>query len=216
MDMNKQKKILCLTWGAIGIVLMINTFVVFGRDIPFFSAEALLSGQSESMLIDDFSGSDGISAFGSQWRMFTDQVMGGVSTANWNYDTIDGRRCVRLRGDVSLANNGGFVQIALPLIKEGQPLDASAYEGVRLWAWANGEEYHIHLRTSDTRRPWQYYGAGFVANETWKMIDLPFSDFEPENLSAELKPDRLLRIAVVAIKKEFKADIAVARLEFYR
>jgi len=48
------------------------------------------------------------------------------------------------------------------------------------------------------------------------MYDLPFSDFEQENLNAELRPAKLVRIAIVAIKKEFKADIAVAHLEFYR
>jgi hypothetical protein len=214
--MNKQKKILCLIWGAIGLVLMVNPIVTAGRDIPFLGAEDLMNGQTESMLIDDFSGSNGISSFGSQWRMFTDQVMGGRSNADWNYDTIDGRKCVRLWGDVSLANNGGFVQIALPLNKDGRPFDASAFKGVRIWTRGNGEAYHIHLRSSDSRRPWQYYGAKFVANETWQMIDLPFSDFKPENLRSKLKTDRLVRIAVVAIKKEFKADVAVARLEFYR
>lgn len=215
--MSRQNYIFYCLWSVVIIIfIMYQPLLALESSEHFICADSMRTEQSEFLLIDDFSGSSGISSFGSEWRMFTDQVMGGVSTANWNYDTIDGRRCVRLRGDVSLANNGGFVQIALPLIKEGQPLDASAYKGVRLWVLANGEEYHIHLRTSDTRRPWQYYGAGFIANETWQMIDLPFSDFEPENLSADLKPDRLLRIAVVAIKKEFKADIAVARLEFYR
>ena len=205
-----------MIWSAICFVLVINPSVASGRDLALFGAEKLMNEQSESMLIDDFSGSKGVSSFGSQWRMFTDQVMGGVSTADWDYETIDGRRCVRLRGDVSLANNGGFVQIALPLNKDGRPFDASAFKGVRLWTRGNGEDYHIHLRSSDSRRPWQYYGAKFVANETWQMIDLPFSDFKPENLRSELKTDRLVRIAVVAIKKEFKADVAVARLEFYR
>jgi hypothetical protein len=207
---------MCLIWSAINLVLMANPIVASGRDIPFFGAEDLMNEQTESMLIDDFTGSNGISSFGSQWRIFTDQVMGGVSTADWNYDTIDGRRCVQLRGDVSLANNGGFVQIALPLNKDGRPFDASAFKGVRLRTRGNGEAYHIHLRSSDSRRPWQYYGAEFVANETWQMIDLPFSEFKPENLTSKLKADRLVRIAVVAIKKEFKADVAVARLEFYR
>jgi hypothetical protein len=176
----------------------------------------MMRGQSENLLIDDFSSTDGISSLGPQWRMFTDRVMGGVSTADWAYETIDGRRCVRLRGNVSLANNGGFVQIALPLTEEGRPFDASAFEGVRLWAYGNGETYNIHLRSTDNRRPWQYYGAKFVANSSWRMVELPFSDFSPESLKAELKTDQLVRIAVVAIGEEFRADIAVARLEFYR
>jgi hypothetical protein len=196
--------------------MMYKPLLAFESMELFFGADSMKEEQSKFLLIDDFTGANGISSFGPQWRMFTDQVMGGISTAKWCYDMIDGRRCVRLEGEVSLENNGGFVQIALPLMKEGQPLDASSYKGVRLWARGNGEAYYIHLRSSDTRRPWQYYGARFVTGDAWRMIELPFSDFEPENLGTKLKPDRLVRIAVVAIKKEFKADIAVARLEFYR
>lgn len=215
--MNERKFALCCIWSAVFIIFLVQQpLVAFGGIVSFFHSESKMNEQSESLLIDDFSGSSGISSFGTEWRMFTDQVMGGLSTGEWDYDTIDGRRCVHLQGDVSLENNGGFVQVALPLMKEGQPFDASAYQGVRLWARGNGEAYHIHLRSSDTRRPWQYYGAKFIAESSWRMYDLPFSDFEPENMRTELKPDQLVRIAIVAIKKEFRADIAVARLEFYR
>jgi hypothetical protein len=215
--MNKQKYSRCLGWGVILIVfIMSHSLSVSGRVLPVFRVDPMRNGQPESLLIDDFSGSEGISSFGPRWRMFTDQVMGGVSKADWDYDSIDGRRCVRLRGDVSLANNGGFVQIALPLTKEDRPFDASLFKGVRLWAYGNGDAYHIHLRSTDTRRPWQYYGAKFVADSAWRMIELPFSYFKPESLGTELKSEKLVRIAIVAIGKEFKADIAVARLEFYR
>ena len=206
----------CIRSVVLMILLFHQNLAAFESFVPFFPVDSIMDEQSESLLIDDFSGSSRISSFGTQWRMFTDQVMGGLSTGEWDYDTIDGRRCVHLRGDVSLENNGGFVQVALPLTKDGQPFDASAYKGVRLWARGDGEAYHIHLRSSDTRRPWQYYGAKFIAESGWRMYDLPFSDFEPENMRTELKPSQLVRIAIVAIKKEFRADIAVARLEFYR
>jgi hypothetical protein len=215
--MNNLKLHCYFIWGAIFILFFIQQpLAAFAKDILLIHFESKMKEQSESLLIDDFSESNGISSFGTQWRMFTDQVMGGESKGEWNYDTIDDRRCVHLQGDISLANNGGFVQIALPLTKEGKPFDASSYKGVRVWARGNGEAYHIHLRSSDTRRPWQYYGAKFVADSSWRLFELPFSDFEPENIRTELKPGQLVRIAIVAIKKEFKADIAVARLEFYR
>ena len=213
--MAEQKNALYRVWQMITIFLIIyHPLLVLGKNLSII--DSMINRQSESLLIDDFSGSNGISSLGPQWRMFTDRVMGGVSTADWAYETIDGRRCVRLRGDVSLANNGGFVQIALPLTEEGRPFDASAFKGVRLWAYGNGEMYHIHLRSTDNRRPWQYYGAKFIADSSWRMVELPFSDFYPESLRAELKTDQLVRIAVVAIGREFKADIAVERLEFYR
>jgi len=168
------------------------------------------------LLIDDFSSEQGTSAIGTEWRLFTDRVMGGVSDAASSLETIEGRRCLRLRGRVSLKNNGGFIQVALPLARGGRPFDASEFKGVRAWVRGNGKTYHIHLRTAQTRLPWQYFSAAFDSSAPWRPVDLPFDGFKPENLRAKLDTRGLERIAVVAIGEEFEADVAVSRLEFYR
>lgn len=175
-----------------------------------------LAAGSANFVIDDFSREDGRSALGTAWRLFTDRVMGGVSTAASGYDVVAGRRCLRLRGEVSLANNGGFVQVALPLLVEGGPFDASAFRGVRLRVRGNGETYHVHLRSPNNTRPWQYYSAEFSAGPEWRWVNLPFADFRPKNLRRPLDASRLLRIALVAIDREFRADVAVSGLEFFR
>ncbi len=169
-----------------------------------------------SLLIDDFSRNDGTSALGTEWQTFTDQVMGGVSRGSAGRDTLAQRPCLRLRGQVSLENNGGFVQVALSLRQQNRPLDAGAFRGIRLTARGSGETYYIHLRTGDTRQPWQYYQAAFPADGQWREIDIPFAAFRPENLRTALDPSRLERIGVVAAKKAFSADVAVARIELYR
>ena len=167
------------------------------------------------LLIDDFS-REGVSALGTSWQTFTDRVMGGVSDGQAAFETLDGKRCLRLRGRVSLENQGGFVQTALPLAKEGGSLEVSAFKGVRLLVKGNGHKYYIHLRTDDTRLPWQYYAAGFDAGPDWTSVDIPFSAFEPENLRPALDTRKLRRLAIVAAKKAFAADVAVARIEFYQ
>jgi hypothetical protein len=169
-----------------------------------------------NFLIDDFSNTRGTSVFGTQWRMFSDQVMGGVSTGFSRYESLKGRQCLRLQGSVSLENNGGFIQVALSLVKKNNYFDAGKFKGVRLWVLGNGEIYYVHLLSSQTRRPWQYYGAPFKATGNWEKIDIPFENFQPENLSEQVDTARLSRIAIVAIKKKFQADIAVAGLEFYQ
>lgn len=169
-----------------------------------------------TLLIDDFSGERGTSVLGTEWRLFTDRVMGGVSDATSSFETIEERRCLRLRGRVSLKNNGGFIQVALPLAQGGRPFDASEFKGVRAWVRGNGKTYHIHLRTAQTGLPWQYYSAAFDSTARWRPVDLPFDVFKPENLQAELDARGLERIAVAAIGREFEADVAVSRLEFYR
>lgn len=150
------------------------------------------------------------------WRAFSDQVMGGISQEQVTIEEIDRKRCVRLRGEVRLENNGGFVQVALPLEAQGGPLDARSYTGVRLLFWGNGEEYRLHLRTTDCRRPQQYYWAPFVAEARWQPVDLPFAAFQPKWLDTRLDTSALIRLGVVAYGRRFLADVAVAGVALYR
>jgi len=175
-------------------------------------------GQADGniLLIDDFSSRDGVSALGTSWRRFTDQVMGGVSRAASRFVEIEGRRALRLTGQVSLENRGGFIQVALDLRRGGSTLDAGGYKGVRILVRGNGQQYHLHLRSRQTLLPWQYYSAPFRAEPTWKTVDIPFTAFKPENLRSRLDTSRLTRIALVGAKREFEAEVAIARIELYR
>ena len=181
-------------------------------------AEGAKVASSKNVVIDDFTSENGTSRLGTSWQKITDQVMGGVSTATTSLETIDGRRALRLRGKVSLENNGGFIQARLPLEPKGRMVDASGFKGVRLTVRGNGETYSVHLRTARTWLPWQYFHATFPTTERWEKVELPFSEFKGESfkLSAALDPGKLKTIAIVAIKKAFQADVAVSHLEFYR
>lgn len=169
-----------------------------------------------TLLVDDFTRGDALTALGTEWRNFTDQVMGGISTQQVTRETIDGRTALRLRGDVRLENNGGFVMVRADLTRAGRALDASDYKGVRITTRGHGETYHVHLRTTNLLFPWQFYAAPFKATLEWQTIDLPFSAFAPESTRARFNPRRLTSLAIVGMKKAFQADVAVARIEFYR
>ena len=172
--------------------------------------------EGESMIVDDFARSDLVSRLGTPWRGFSDQVMGGISQERVTLDNIDGRRCLRLTGDVRLENNGGFIQMALDLAAAGALFDASAYGGLRILVRGNGETYGVHLRTADLDRPWQSYRAGFTAPPAWTSLDLPFRDFEPYRTELPLDLTRLRRLGLVAIGRAFHADLAVVEVAFYR
>jgi hypothetical protein len=175
-----------------------------------------MARSDDMLLIGDFDRDDLISALGTPWRGFSDQVMGGVSQETITLTEIDGRRCLRLTGDVRLENNGGFIQMALDLTPEGQTLDASAYTGVLMVARGNGESYGVHLRTPDCVRPWQSYRAGFIAAPEWQEIKLPFDRFEPHRLTAPLDVRHLRRVGLVAIGRAFHADLAVSMVRLCR
>lgn len=174
------------------------------------------AAENQTMLIDDFSRPGLISAFDTPWRGFSDQVMGGVSEVSVERETIDGKNVLRLRGDVRLENNGGFVQAALDLEPDGAPRDVSAYRGIRLTVRGDDEIYGLHLRTPDNQRPWQSYRAEFKAAPDWQTVEIPFDSFVPYRLEAPLDTTRVRRIGLVAIGRAFSADLMVSEISLYK
>lgn len=151
-------------------------------------------------------------ALEADWEFVADTVMGGVSTGDVRFDDVAGLEAARLTGDVSLDNNGGFVQMATDLAVP----DAPEWTGIRLMLAGNGEAYDIRLRTSDLARPWHSYRTEIVVGTGWQSYDLPFASFEKHRTDITLNLDRLTRIGIVAIGREFRADVSVAGIALYR
>ena len=169
---------------------------------------------AKSAVIDDLKSVSATSAIGTRWQLFTDRVMGGVSNGTMVRETVAGRPAIRMRGDVSLENNGGFVQIAIDLAPDGKAVDASPWQGLELDVFGNGEKYSIHLRTEDLTRPWQSYRQSFRADPQWRTIPFRFQDFAPYRTEALLDTRRLRRIGVVAIGRRFAADLAIGGVRY--
>jgi len=148
-----------------------------------------------------------------QWVYLTDRVMGGISegTAQFEDQGID--EVIRLSGEVSTANNGGFIQVRSPVLWEA----AKGKTGIRLTVKGNGDQYFLHIRSTDTRLPWHYYQHSFQASGAWSEISLPFEDFEKSSslLRATLGQSKIKTIGIVAYGKDYSADVSVKRLEFY-
>lgn len=141
--------------------------------------------------------------------------MGGVSTGAMQRQEVDGRQAIRMTGGVSLENNGGFVQVAVDLGEAGSIVDASAWSGIRLDVCGNDQTYNLHLRTSDTMRPWESYRQSFHAPPKWTTVFLPFDRFVPHRTERQLNVTRLRRLGIVAIGREFEVDVAIADVRFY-
>ena len=166
-------------------------------------------------IIDDLRCDPPLSTVDTRWQLFTDQVMGGVSSATMVREEVAGRPAIRMRGDVSLENNGGFVQIALDLSPGGNAVNASAWQGIELDVFGNGEEYNVHLRTEELRRPWQSYRQTFRAEPRWQTVQFPFQNFLPHRTDSPFDVRRLKRIGVVAIGRAFTTDLAVGGLRYF-
>lgn len=146
------------------------------------------------------------------WEYVADTVMGGVSIGQITPDTISGRQAMRLTGEVSTENNGGFIQMAFNP-GGAAVFDASAFTALSVDVIGNGELYDISLRTTDLTRPWQSYRARFRAEPTWRTVSLPFTDLTPNRTEMPFNPARLRRIGILALGRAFKADVAVANIK---
>lgn len=149
----------------------------------------------------------------TRWRFFTDAVMGGVSTGQIAFVQEDGKPHARMTGRVSTANRGGFIQMRLDL---ANPPPAGA-SGIRLVARGNDQRYFVHLRTTGTVLPWQFYQAGFDVTRHWTEMRLPFDTFRASGvlLRTVPRPGSLTSLAVVAYGRDHEAEIEVREVGFY-
>ena len=148
-----------------------------------------------------------------KWIYFADNVMGGVSEGASEYVIEQSGKAIRLYGEVSTKNNGGFIQVRMPYSIER----VNKYEGIKIKSKGNGEEYFLHLRNSSSRLPWQYYQARFKTDTVWTEVKIPFKDFKKSSnfMKSVFDPNTIKTIAIVAYGKDYQADVTVSALELY-
>jgi hypothetical protein len=149
----------------------------------------------------------------TRWRFIADTVMGGVSNGQVHFVRENGDVHAHMTGRVSTENNGGFIQIRMEL-----PTPPSAESaGVRLVVRGNEQRYFVHLRTSGTILPWQYYQAGFDVTQEWSEVHLPFTEFEASGrlLRTVPRPKSVKSVGIVAFGRDHEAEIDVREVGFY-
>jgi hypothetical protein len=147
------------------------------------------------------------------WTYLADTVMGGVSEGQADLQNRNGSTVLQLTGTVSTENRGGFIQVrtALP---DGLP---PAAIGIRLRVRGNGEQYFVHLRTTSTRLPWQYYQAPFDTSANWQIVDIPLDRFKASGsiLPDQVKPEAIRSLGIVAYGRDHLADVSVQSIGTY-
>ena len=206
-----------LHWGAV-FLLLATTSLAF----PSLATNTMTQTSpspapaSHQVLLEGFSGVPQ-----DRWEFIADTVMGGVSSGTVQFLSIDVQGFLKLTGTVSTANNGGFIQARLPLDQTTtNPLPANA-QGIWLKTRGNGQKYFVHVRTSGTLLPWQYYQASFEATRDWRVIELPWASFNPSGglsgslLRDEPRAQKVKSIAIVAFGRDHEADVEVAEIGYY-
>ena len=165
---------------------------------------------SETMIIDNLTPEKN-----QQWVFFTDRVMGGVSSGKLEIGSEDGSKYYRMTGNVSTANNGGFIQFQTDLSNISNTEEV--FNGIKIKVRGNNENYQIFIRTNLTVLPWQYYSSEFYASNQWKEIKLPFKSFKRSNFyqPKNINNTDIRTLGIVAYGKDYSADLNVGLIEFY-
>jgi len=148
-----------------------------------------------------------------KWEFISDQVMGGESDGKVEFIKEDDKSFARMTGIVSLENNGGFIQIRK---KIDYSLSKNS-KAIKIEVRGNNQEYFVHIRTSGTILPWQYYQAPFLATNAWETQNINLDEFKRSGimLAKNINPKNIKSIAIVAYGKEYEAVVEVNNIIIY-
>ena len=149
----------------------------------------------------------------SPWIAISDQVMGGVSTAEVRQGERDGSACTCLSGRTRLENNGGFVQMKLEVESRCQCGD---YAGMFIELCGAAHEYNLNVKTTQLDKPWQSFRCSLAVEPQWARFIVPYAELRGHRTDAELDPAKIRSVAVVGIGTAFDVDVCVRRFGFYR
>ena len=163
------------------------------------------TSKADKMYLDNFKITE-------KWDFITDRVMGGISYGKVEYQKINNQTTAIITGKVSTENNGGFIQIRRNLNK----IDLSGSKKVKIISKGNNEKYYIHLRTSMTILPWQYYQSSFMAGDKFGISFLPIEGFKRSSflLPSKINPKNIKSIGIVAYGKNYDVNLFVKEIGF--
>ena len=175
--------------------------------ILMFSMIVINQTKSQMVLFDNFKKNN------HSWVLITDKVMGGMSSGYLDFLQENQYVFMRLRGDVTIENNGGFIQ-ARKILNKNSPV---INEGIIFETRGNLNEYFIHIRTKYTILPWQYYQAKFKSKKKWQDINIKLTDFKRSGkiLPKNINPNTVKSLAIVAYGKDYKAMLDIKNINFY-
>ena len=176
----------------------------------FFSIFLLISSLANSMNLFDQDIKNS-SVFFQKWEYISDKVMGGISDGK--AEIINGEDLfLRLSGNVSTKNNGGFIQV-----RSSKETLSNNFSGIKLKVRGNPSSYYVHVRTNSLLFPWQYYSGEFSVDNNWSYVEIYFKDFKKSNFyqPSSFSSSEIKSIGFVAFGKDFEAKLDIVEAELF-
>lgn len=126
------------------------------------------------------------------WSVVNDTVMGGVSRSAFE-QTSEGN--LLFSGELSLANNGGFVSIR----NQPQPLQLQDAAEIQLRVRGDGRTYYLDLRASKQQRASSFRAPFTTLENEWQDITIPLSAFVAQSFGRPLPSVQLEPAAITSI-----------------
>ena len=119
---------------------------------------------------------------------------------------------LRLEGNVSTKNNGGFIQV-----RSSKEIVSDNFKGIKLKVSGKPSEYYIHIRTNFLLMPWQYYAGKFSVDKEWKYVEVYFEDFKKSNFyqPSAFSATDIKSVGFVAYGKDFEAELNIMELNYF-
>lgn len=149
----------------------------------------------------------------SSWDLVTDRVMGGQSYGEAQQISEDNQWVTCLKGQISLENNGGFIQLQFDLRAIKNLAD---YGGLYMTWRGQAPAVAAHLKTDDLSHPWQSYKQACFPSTSWKTDYWSFEKFSPYRTGKPLKPAHICRFGLVAIGAAGSVDLCIREFGLYQ
>lgn len=169
---------------------------------------AMLCGHSpvfgEDKTIASFKGDESL----KQWTSVNDGVMGGVSKGGFARTEQD---TLLFRGNLSLANNGGFASIRM----KPTELELTGTSAITIHTRGDGRVYWVDLRSDDQMAASSYRAYLVTKAGEWQKTTIPFSDFKLQAFGRDLPSGAIKPISInsigftIADKKEGEFSLEI-------
>ena len=144
----------------------------------------------------------------TSWYAYTDQVMGGKTELSANFE----EGVVKLDGEVTTKNNGGFVRLA----HRPDEINKNA-KGIKFKAKGNNEAYEVHVTLKGMKMPpWSYLSTSFDVDDQWNEYEILFSDLKKNGMMvASMKPKNIREISIAGYGRDFNVDLELRDIELF-
>jgi hypothetical protein len=147
------------------------------------------------------------------WDFVSDQVMGGQSQGRLVAMQENGEWLTCLQGQVSLENNGGFIQMQFDLSAVDK---LPAFDGFYITWRGQAPAVAAHLKTSELPRPWQSYKNTVFPHQDWHTDYWSFAQFSPYRTGIALNLRQVTTFGLLAIGQRGDVELCVRELGLFK